>query len=256
MLQQQQTQMASPLAQPPLDSNMAFRLLWFNWRFIGMNPPKEQRYRIPYYFYATFVATFSTFCLPASLFLNLFFIDNFPQLLTNLSISLTIGVASMKYMVVFLHRHALKRVSNYLGPLDVRCAPYAEDRQHIAEAIRISRVFYWFYLLFYIFCASGFAVIGITNHRLVYDGWIPPFFSNAELNYLLAFAYQNAAQVFTIIQNISNDIYPQCYLAIQIAQLRALAARIRRIGQDEQWSKEENFQELLHCVRDHKNLLG
>ncbi|XP_037941928.1 odorant receptor 42a-like [Teleopsis dalmanni] len=51
-------------------------------------------------------------------------------------------------------------------------------------------------------------------------------------------------------------MYPQCYVALIIGHVRALAERIKRIGVNPKASGDDNLEELLACIQDHKDILS
>lgn len=251
-LQQQQQQQQH---RQQIDSAHAFRYLWLNWRLIGMHPTR--RHRWPYYIYSACINISLGIFLPATMIAKLFFIENLSQLIGLLYLGVTLTMATTKQWSLWLHRSQLLAVNYYLGKLDARCMRHAVDRQHILTAIRICHLYYAAYMFLYELSSSGFAYIGFKLRQLVYDGWFPQFYADAAQNLTVTLIYQNfAVMTFFVLQNVNNDMYPQCYLAILIGHLRALTARISRIGKDGVLNVDENIEELTNCVEDHKNLLG
>ncbi|XP_069964592.1 odorant receptor 7a-like [Bactrocera oleae] len=220
-----------------------------------MHPTR--RHRLPYYIYSACINISLGIFLPATMIAKLFFIENLSQLIGLLYLGVTLTMATAKQWSLWLHRSKLLAVNYYLSKLDVRCMPHAVDRQHILTAIRICHLYYAGYMFVYELSSSGFAYIGFSLRQLVYDGWFPQLYADAAQNLTVTLIYQNfAVMTFFVLQNVNNDMYPQCYLAVMIGHLRALTARISRIGKDGVLSVEQNIAELTNCIEDHKNLLG
>ncbi|XP_053963806.1 odorant receptor 7a-like, partial [Anastrepha ludens] len=220
-----------------------------------MDPPL--RHRRLYFIYSAFINVFLGILLPVTMITKLFFIENMPQLIGLLYLGVTITMATAKQFSLWLHRSKLLQVNFYLTKLDARCNSHAVDRQHLLTAIRICHLYYAAYMFVYELSSSGFAYIGFSLRQMVYDGWFPKFSANPEKNLTLTLIYQNfAVMSFFVLQNVNNDMYSQCYLAVMIGHLRALSARISRIGKEGVLSVEDNIEELKNCIEDHKNLLG
>ncbi|XP_065369062.1 odorant receptor 2a-like [Calliphora vicina] len=243
----------------PLDSVYGVKYLWLNWSVVGMNPPASisSLWLLLYYMYSAVINFLGSFCLPASMLANLFFINSWQALVGNLSLSITISMATLKQLVVLRHRRRLLKSNGFLKPLDERSSHHPQDRMDILNGIRTCHLYYVSYMTTYIFCAVGFSYVGWSNHQLIYNSWFPTIFANSQSNYLLAFSHQIMAQMVLVFQNGNNDIYPMCYLSLVTAHLESLANRISRIGMEKrQRSVAENIEELRLCILDHKNLLG
>ncbi|XP_036332559.1 odorant receptor 7a-like [Rhagoletis pomonella] len=239
----------------PLNSARAFRYLWLNWRLIGMHPTR--RHRCLYFAYSASINSVFGILLPATMIAKLCFIENLPQLIGLLYLGVTLTMATAKQFSLWLHRSKLLDVNLYLAKLDARCNHHAVDRQHLLSAIRICHFYYVAYMFVYELSSSGFAYIGFSLRQLVYDAWFPKLYDDADKNLTITLIYQNfAVMTFFVLQNVNNDMYPQCYLAVMIGHMRALSARISRVGKDDALSVEDNIEELKNCIEDHKNLLS
>ncbi|TMW43587.1 hypothetical protein DOY81_011333, partial [Sarcophaga bullata] len=229
----------------PLNSVDGLKYLWMNWTIIGLNPPtnanvsKYNAWRILYYIYAAVINFVAAFLFPASLLAYLWFITSWQEIVQNLSLSVTIAMATFKQVAVVMHRQGLLNSNEFVKPLDERSNVYTEDRLKILKAIQKCHFFSALYISIYMFCAIGFAYIGWANHKLPYSAWFP-----------------TSAVIFTVFQNGNNDLYPLCYLTLTIAHFETLAERIKRIGYVSGPNTiEENVEELKRCIMDHKYLL-
>ncbi|XP_037941929.1 odorant receptor 2a-like [Teleopsis dalmanni] len=235
-----------------LDSSLATRYLWISWRISGVYPPKK--YRTAYYIYAV-ISNLIAVLLPISTITNIFFIKGLQLMVENLSLTVTVVTATIKHFILYLYQDHLLQTNIYLKKLDKRSNEHPRDRYHVLFAIRICHIFYLVYNILFTVAAYGFAVIGVRTHQLLFNGWYPDFFNDETKNYHAAFIFQFLAITIYVFQNTNNDMYPQCYVAIMIGHLRALIERIERIGKDDRVSDEDNLDELLACIQDHKNIL-
>lgn len=244
----------------PLNSLDGLKYLWRHWTIIGIHPPTDVTKNILwlrlYYIYAAVINLIAAVIFPATLVAYLGFVKSWQELVQNLSLSVTIAVASFKQLGVVIHRQRLLASHEYLKPLDKRCNINKEDRLTILKCIEKCNFFSALYISIYFFCALGFAYIGWANHSLIYSAWYPAIFDNEEWNYKATYIFQICAEIFTVFQNGNNDLYPLCYLTLTIAHFETLAERIKRIGfETESRSIEENIEEFKMCIMDHKHLL-
>ncbi|TMW42565.1 hypothetical protein DOY81_012355 [Sarcophaga bullata] len=58
------------------------------------------------------------------------------------------------------------------------------------------------------------------------------------------------------LQDLGNDTYPQAYLVILTAHIKALALRIKSLGKGiaVHTSDTELYQQLIDCIKDHKTI--
>lgn len=114
----------------PLNSVYGVKYLWVNWSVVGMNPPasKSILWRLLYYIYSAVINFLACFCLPASMLVNLWFINSWQALVGNLSLSITISMATLKQWVLIRHRRRLLNSNGFLKSLDERSSHHPQDR--------------------------------------------------------------------------------------------------------------------------------
>lgn len=95
----------------------------------------------------------------------------------------------------------------------------------------------------------------LGNWNLMYPAYFPfdPFAS--QWLYAVAHVYQFFGVSFQILQNMVNDSFAGMHLALLSGQVHVLSMRVAKLGHDANKSKEENYEELLKCIQDHKDLL-
>ncbi|XP_037941926.1 odorant receptor 7a-like [Teleopsis dalmanni] len=174
----------------------------------------------------------------------------------NLENFVAISMIGFKQLAFLYNRNALLYVNTYLKRLDKRVETHKQDRLHILRAVRISRLYHWFYVVYFVMGSTGLCVIGINSNELVFSGWIPQVFKEPKHNFYLTFAYQSFSQYFMTVINGLCDSYLQCYLVVLIGHIRALSNRIERIGLNKSMSQSDNMKELVGCIKDHKQMMA
>lgn len=244
----------------PLDSIDGLKYLWKMRTIVGTNRLatfKSTKWPLLYYTYSAVLNFLAGICFPASLLINLCFINSWPELVANLSLSFSISVATCKHFAVLVNHKSLVKSHKYLKLLDLRSNSHSRDRKYILKGSRYCHLYSLVYIAMYFICIAGFSYIGWTHNQLIYNAWFPKFFTDERKNYVTAFIFQYVSQTYMVFQNGFNDAYPLCYLTLMIAHLESLANRIERIGRAERepLSIVENIRELKLCVWDHTNLL-
>ncbi|XP_061397305.1 odorant receptor 2a-like [Musca vetustissima] len=239
----------------------AFKYHWMLWKLCGLQPPTpDSKWLKPYLAYAI-IFNLTTLLFPLSLVLDLLLSQNLTEIFQNLYVTVTVVFSSIKFINVVLIRKKLLDVRFLLEHLDVR-ARTAEQRQELENGITMAHKCFMIFLRLYI-CAvitSQLVVYFSSERVLMYPSWLPWDWKASRGNFLFALLFQIYAVSAQLGQNLGNDTYPQAYIVILIAHIRALALRIQSLGilegetPLEPISQEEYYRELSNCVKDHENV--
>ncbi|XP_005187290.1 odorant receptor 2a-like [Musca domestica] len=253
----------SVLFSPHPNTWEAFKYHWLLWKWCGLQPPsRDSKWFRPYLAYAI-IFNLTTILFPLSLVLDLTLSQNLTEIFQNLYVTVTVVFSSLKFVNVFLIRRKLLEVRFLLERLDVR-ANTEEQQQELKNGIAMAHKCFMIFLRLYV-CAittSQLVVYFSSERVLMYPSWLPWDWRESKRYFLFAICFQIYAVSAQLSQNLGNDTYPQAYIVILIAHIRALALRIKHLGvvstsvpaPEGKLSQEDFYRELRQCVKDHEHV--
>uniref|UniRef100_A0A1I8PLP2 Odorant receptor n=1 Tax=Stomoxys calcitrans TaxID=35570 RepID=A0A1I8PLP2_STOCA len=239
----------------------AFKNHWIVWKCCGLRPPgRDSIWFKPYIVYAVLLNVTVTLCFPTSLIVDLILSKSLEELCENLYVTITDVICNIKFINVFTVRQKLLQVRTIVERLDMR-AKTPEQRHELKCGIRTAKKCFMIFSRFYA-CAviTSQLVVYLSSERvLMYPAWFPWDWRATQRNFLFAHCYQVYAVSVQTLQNLGSDTYPQAYIVVLIAHIRALALRIKDLGSHsstrEDASKEDAlYRELVACVKDHETI--
>ncbi|XP_065359766.1 odorant receptor 59a-like [Calliphora vicina] len=251
--------MTKALAQPALQGEKSFHLHFFFWRILGNSPTKN--YRKLYIFYSIFINIVITIGYPLHLMIGLFRSKTKSDVIKNLAINLTCLACSIKTFAIWLKFKNVQHIFDIIRRQDKRISNSKDESEYYKTVVfpSLDQIMLMFKVLF---LGAGLTaeVAVLTNGflgswGLMYPAFFPfdPF-ANHWL-YAVAHVYQFFGVSFQILQNMVNDTFAGMHMALLSGQIHILSMRVAKIGYDKKKSKEQNNQELLECIQDHKDLL-
>lgn len=237
----------------------AFKNHWILWKCCGLQPPeRDSKWYKPYIVYAIFFNITVTLFFPTTLIVNCVLSENLMELCENLYVTITDVVCNLKVINILFVRHKLLKVHRILDRLDVR-AKTPEERQELQAGVQLARKWFIVFLRLYTgaVISSQLVVYFAKERVLMYPAWFPWDWKASKRNFLWAHCYQVYGLTFQSLQNLGNDTYPQAYMVILIAQIRALGKRIKAVGSSlakMQVSEDKLYRELIDCVKDHETV--
>ncbi|XP_037921414.1 odorant receptor 2a-like [Hermetia illucens] len=99
---------------------------------------------------------------------------------------------------------------------------------------------------------SDLAAILSKERRLIFPAYFPWDHKKSALAYHASNTYQVLGLYAQIYQDILCDTYPATLLWLLKGHLRVLGMRVKKIGYIPEKSLEENYEELVECVKDHQ----
>ncbi|CAD7085723.1 unnamed protein product [Hermetia illucens] len=238
-------------------TKQVFRIALISFKYLGLYPADDAG--IFYYIYSIFLNTSVTLFYPLSMLIDLFLSANIRHLFGNLSVCFAEMMASMKSVNIYINRKQFRRMNELLGRLDERFQAVGDHDEEVYLR-RIVKVAYRILIAYF----TPFSMAALTcmlpavfskTRRLVYAAWFPFDWQNNDRTYIIISTYQVLGIWVTIYQNIMNDTYPGLYLWVLKGHFRALNIRVSKLGYDPKKSSEENYQELLRCIWDHRTIL-
>uniref|UniRef100_A0A6P4FPB2 Odorant receptor n=1 Tax=Drosophila rhopaloa TaxID=1041015 RepID=A0A6P4FPB2_DRORH len=215
-------------------------------------PPRTRPYWWLYYIWS-FTTTLITFVyLPYGLTMTgIKKMSSFTtsDLFTYVQTPVNMNAAMMKGITVLLMRRRFFRALEIMDLMDNRCTKMQEKMQvhrSVALCNIIVIIYYCVYFGYLTLAVIGALIIGKTPFYL-YNPLVDP-----EEHFYLTTAIETTALSGLILSNILLDVYPIVYVFTLRTHLELLAQRVKNLRRDPDKSEDQNYAELVDCVKDHK----
>ncbi|EDW09464.1 odorant receptor 59b [Drosophila mojavensis] len=231
-----------------------YRGMWL----IGWMPPESGVWRYVYLTWTVATLLFGVIYLPLAFLTSyvLEFSSFAPSaFFTSLQVAINVYGSSFKSMITYYFMWRLSKTDTLLDRLDERLQN-DEDRQKIHNVVARSN----YAFLIYTFIYNGFAIS--TFFSMVLSGSPPwaiynPFIDwrAGVLNLWAESIFEYIVMSIVVLQDQLADSYPLMYTLIFRAHLDVLKSHIRNLRMDPTKSENENYDELVNCIMDHKLIL-
>lgn len=235
-----------------------FKTHFIAWRILGMSPPDN--YRPLYWIYSILLNIFVTLGYPLHLIFGLFTSTTMYEIIQNVAINFTCSVCAMKTIAIWWRFNKVDVMFEIIQRQDQRFTSREEItylRKEVYPPVR--RIILLFSILCTFIGISGESAVLVTGllgtWNLMYKAYFPFDVFASTKNYIAAHLYQFIGISYLILQNVVNDTFGASHLCLLRSQVRMLNIRVTKIGHDPKKSREENNQELLECIKVHKDLL-
>ncbi|KAM8703368.1 hypothetical protein ACLKA7_008055 [Drosophila subpalustris] len=196
-------------------------------KFIGWIPPKKgvQRYLYRILTFTTFASGIVFF--PVGLILsyvkdlNKFTPDEF---LTSLQVCINQLGCAVKFMTLYTHLGRLRNVEDILDDLDKR----------VLKDILVN-------------LASGRPPYSVHNPFLDWRDSQIKLYIQATTEYIM--------MTIALVQNVLSDTYLLVYIFLIRCHFNLLMDRVQNLRSDSNKKEDENYEDLVNCIKDHKMIL-
>ncbi|XP_073836819.1 odorant receptor 59a-like [Musca autumnalis] len=241
-----------------LNTSALFKPHFIAWRILGMLPP--QKYRPLYWTYSVLLNIFVTIGYPLHLIFGLFTSSTMYEIIQNVAINFTCTVCAMKTIAIWWRFNKVDVMFKIIRRQDERFTT-PEEISHLRKVVYppVRRIIVLFSILCTFIGISGESSVLVTgllgNWNLMYKAYFPFDVFASTRNYIFAHLYQFIGISYLILQNVVNDTFGASHLCLLRSQVQMLNMRVTKIGHDAKKTKAENNQELLECIKVHKDLL-
>ncbi|XP_034478113.1 odorant receptor 42b-like [Drosophila innubila] len=239
-------------------SRDGFTYLYRAMKIIGWLPPKDGMWRYVYLSWTVMTFVWSTTYLPLGFlgsYITQIKLFSPGEFLTSLQVCFNAYGSSVKVFITYSQLWRLIKAKVLLDKLDIRCKSL-EEREKIHKTVaRCNQAF-----LIFTFVYCGFA--GSTYLSSVLSGR-PPWqlynplidWHDSKLKLWIVSTLEYMVMSGAVLQDQIADTYPLMYTLILRAHLDILKDRIRKLRTDEKMTENENYDELVNCILDHKLIL-
>lgn len=244
------------MAEYGISSIRAFDYQWLIWRVYGLHRPEGNTFWARHYLaYSIVYNLIFNGWVPLSLYLGCFTSNDIVKFSESFYLSTLVAVEQLKFANVWRVRGQLKRLHEILDHLDGRLRRDAERQIIRKHDERTKMIFLWLLRLFILILASAaLFVLCNAEEELPFPGWYPWNYRSSRPIHLLTCTLQILSISSLALMTLNNDTYPVSYLTMVAAQYRALALRISLLGYGLA-TREQAYQQLIECIRDHKSIL-
>ncbi|XP_037916219.1 odorant receptor 33a-like isoform X9 [Hermetia illucens] len=232
----------------------AFRIFWIGWKLQGIYTVENYRY-----YHAIHMVTIivSINVITSIMFIGqLFVVDSFKDLLSNLTMGLCLIICGYKYIIFMMMRRHLVRIRDIWERLDVR--PTTESQREYMKSIskKCNRLAFLMFLS-YLVVNALFVIQAAFSHRehLAFPVWVPYDWTTNSFLFWMTWLYQAIAQFIFCVQQAANDVTGPIYLSVLTTHLRCIMGRIENLRHDPKKTDLENCKDLIDCIEDHRLIM-
>ncbi|XP_073831723.1 odorant receptor 33a-like [Musca autumnalis] len=243
-----------------LDTKSLFKTHFVAWRILGMLPPKK--HRTIYWIYSAFFNLTITIGYPLHLIVGLITSTTVYETVQNIAINFTCAFCAMKTIAIWWRFKNTDVMFEIIQRQDERLSSKKEEISYLRAVVHppVRRIILAFTILCSVITVSGemtvlFSGLVLGSWNLMHKGWFPFDIDANSRNYTYAHLYQIFGLSYMILQNVVNDTFAASHLCLLHGQVRMLNVRLAKIGHNPEKRCEENNQELLECIKVHKDLL-
>ncbi|KAH8315179.1 hypothetical protein KR074_002846, partial [Drosophila pseudoananassae] len=240
---------------PPylLTSPEAFHYFEVAMLWIGWMPPKKLRFL--YWISSTFIYMWSAVYLPVGITIS-FFMDirnlKASELMTILQ--LFFNSVGMPFKVLFfrLYIERFHQAKEILSRMDRRCTDVEERMEVHRWAVRCNYAYLIYQMIYTCYTIStvlSSAMGGALPWR-IYNPLVD--WQKDTLSFWEAALHEGVLMLFAVTQTLMSDVYPLLYGLILRAHIKLLRLRVEKLCMDPAKSSEDNYGDLVMCIKDHQ----
>lgn len=248
---------AAPLTERVATRDGSIYMYWLM-KQLGWIPPKEGFKRKIYHLWTITTFFFGAIYLPIAFALS-YIIDfrNFTpdEFLTSLQVSVNGCGGAIKSTILYFNLWRLRKAEDILDKLDKRVQS-DDERQKVHERVALTNyVFLMFTIIYnsytlltflsYLF--SGRPPYSLYNPFLDWHANLGSMFIEAVFEYIIV--------SFAVLQDQFADTYLVVFILLIRGHFDLLKKRVFKLRTNPDCTEEENYEELVNCIKDHKLII-
>ncbi|XP_034487878.1 odorant receptor 59b [Drosophila innubila] len=225
---------------------------------IGWIPPKEGLQRYLYFIWTLTTFAFGAVYLPVGFFLSYFkMLDKFTpdEFLTSFQVSINACGSSVKCIILYIYLWRLRKTENILDELDKRALKDSE-RQKVHETVALSNYVVLIFTIIYNGYSLSTVLAYLASGRAPYSVYNPFLnWRDSQMNLYIQATSEYIIMSFAVIQDQLADTYLVVFMILIRGHFNLLKDRVRDLRTDPFKTEEENHEDLVNCIKDHKQIL-
>ncbi|XP_002138288.3 odorant receptor 98a-like [Drosophila pseudoobscura] len=246
-----------PLPWNLMSSPEAFKYLEYAMILMGWTPPQEGWK--PFRIILTIVISFWWILyVPIGVFIT-FFVElktlSPSEALSVLQVGINAGGFPLKMIIMRLNMWRYHKIKELLGRMDKRCINITERLEVHRWVARCNIVYLIYQFMYTAYTLSTFFTAifsGVLPFRL-YNPFID--WRESTMNLWIASVLELIPMNGIVSQTYMMDVFPLLYGLILRCHVKLLRQRIENLCSDPRKSDDENNEDLVFCIKDHKLIL-
>ncbi|XP_037916544.1 odorant receptor 33a-like [Hermetia illucens] len=185
------------------------------------------------------------------------FIRDMEQLSENFYMNMSVLTCCSKFLIILKMRPKLISINDLFGKLDnVGLTAQQSDKlqKEILNCNRLTTfVTFWYWL---VSTTTAFNASLSNGKILMFNVWTPYDFQQSPWVYWITLLFQYSCFIIVATQNMTNDLIGPLYFIMLRAHLQILIERIQNIGWDPMKTQDENYEDLVNSIKDHKIIMN
>lgn len=177
------------------------------------------------------------------------------EFLTSLQVAINAYGSSFKSSILFFNLWRLRKTQDILDRLDKR-ARSDDERQKVHETAAFTNYVFLIFTITYNFYTTSTYLSYLFSGRPPYSLYNPFIDWHDNLASLVTEAtFEYIVMTIAVTQDLLADTYLLVFIILIRGHFDLLKKRIVKLRTNPDWTEEENYEELVNCVKDHKMII-
>lgn len=238
------------------ETNESFQIIFWCWAITGTKPLK------PYGFFRSLCMALSwIFLFMSPIAFNVGFMkiirnSSMTVILTTLQATLNVQALPLKATVASIYLNRLRSVESIFKSLDARYQS-PQGRFAIKDSVMKSAHLFFIVSVSYFTYGTISWLSSVFTHTQPLNIWLPfvDWIPQSTIRFWMHFIFEVLYVHFLLIIQFTNDVYSVIYLKALRTHITLLAERVSKLGENPEFNDDDNYEELIDCVRSHQELL-
>jgi len=236
-----------------LTSPESFKYFEYGMFCMGWHTPAK--YKPLYYTFATFIFGWCVVYLPIGISIS--FVKDLrtftpSELLTVLQLFFNAVGLPFKVLFFNLNISGFYKAKEILSRMDKRCHTLEERIEVHRWAVRCNMAYLIYQMIYTLYTISTFLSAALSGKLpwRIFNPFVD--WRESRSNFWRAAVNETALMLCSVTQTLMSDIYPLLYGLLLRAHIKLLQMRVEKLCTDPEKSDEENQEDLINCIKDHK----
>ncbi|CAD7089112.1 unnamed protein product [Hermetia illucens] len=236
-------------------SDKSFEYIWFLWKTVGLY--RDEKYSCLQKAHVGFIIACVHGMTILTFIVQFFLVKNLKQLLNILPMNVTVISCLIKLVIFLDKRHKLVEIHYLFAKLDSKNLT-SEEIESLEKLNRFCKKMFIMLFVLYASMITSAAINAAFSHRqtLPFDIWLPYDYRSQSWLYWITFAFQYSFFITLSNENVAHDLIGPLYFILLNRHLEIILDRIEKVGWDKEKTQEENYQDFIDCIEDHKLVMG
>lgn len=241
-------------------SQYAYKYVEYGFAIMGLKPLPQQteKYRMIFDIWSFTVLTILEVYLPIAFVIA--FLKNFNNLtptevLGSLALFFNLPTCGIKVIILIVNRWRIDKAKDMLEIMYTRCIQY-EERLQIYKLVKRCDTFTILYVVAYLMTPTLMLITSVLSGHVPFNIYIPLLdWHESKRNLWIASLIEYVLLSTGISCCIFVDCMPFIFGLTVRGHMKLLIQRVEVLRNDPSCNEDENYEELVCCIMDHKLIL-